>query len=190
MGLTEIPLASIDVAPWNYRKEEPFLQGQLERNLRRNGQVENLIVREKPGGRYEAVNGNHRLPAMAAAGMEIAVCVNLGKVSDEEAKRVSVETNETRFRPDQVRLAEVVAEAAGEFGTEDLSGTMPFTVEEIGDYASLLEFDWTQFGDAWGESLATSVSVTREVYEELVEFALEKNLRKASGALELLAGGE
>ena len=52
----------LDPAPWNYKGDDEEKAAKLLAQIERNGQLENIIVREMPKGRLEVVNGNHRLP--------------------------------------------------------------------------------------------------------------------------------
>lgn len=122
-----IPLAQLVPAPWNYKTDNPFLLAKLKANLKRNGQVENLLVRELGNGLYEVVNGNHRYHAMLALGEEEAVCYNFGSISDAQAQRVAIETNETRFVSDDMRLEGLLRGLSEEFEGTDLKSTMPFS---------------------------------------------------------------
>lgn len=142
-----LPLDQIQIAPWNYKTDDPGMQSKLEGNLKRNGQIENLIVREieGSGGMFECVNGNHRLKAMRSLGIPSAICYNLGAVSELQAKRIALETNETKFGADNIRLAEIVSELVKEVDLESLNETLPFTDEEIQNFGTLLGFDWSQF---------------------------------------------
>jgi ParB-like chromosome segregation protein Spo0J len=137
-----IPVDKIKYAEWNYKEQNSFTIGKLKANLKRNGQIENLIVREiglTPDGamEYECVNGNHRLQALIAIGCEVAACYNLGTISEIEAKRIAVETNETRFKTNEQRLGEILDRAEKEYGLEELLETMPYDEEEVNMYIDL-----------------------------------------------------
>lgn len=140
-----IPLNKLVSAKWNYKKDEPQKLEKLINNLKRNGQVENLIVRLLDTGFYEVVNGNHRLEAFKKLHLEKAICYDLGKVSTQEAKRLAIETNETKFEVDQIKLAENIVDIAGEFTLEDFSQTSPYSVTDLENFAKLTDFNWDQF---------------------------------------------
>lgn len=180
MGLSRIALELLDPADWNYRDEDPFMGSRLEANLARNGQVENLIVRQV-GERWEVCNGNHRLEALRKIGAGEAICWDLGPVSREEAMRVSIETNETRFRPDQLRLAGVIRDVQAEFSEEDLAATMPYSPEEIREYAGLFDFSFSFDRD--DDDGQTSISLDRDTFRALVSRARRKGFKTASEAL-------
>ena len=141
----EVPLSKIDKAPWNYKEDDPRLMRKLVSNFRRNGQLETVILREMPKGRYEMVNGNHRLDAMREIGDETVVGYNLGKVSEATARRVAVETNETKFASNDALLSKVINEILGEYDADELVGTLPYTAAELDDLRKLHEFSLDNF---------------------------------------------
>jgi len=148
MGLKrfkEIPLKQLDKAPWNYKTDNDELKEKLKENLRRNGQVENIVVREMKGGRYEIVNGNHRFDALEELSFEKVICYNLGEVSDKAARRLAIELNETRFETDRIKLAVTIKDIADEFDLSDISLTTPYELEELEAMVDLLDFDFDKF---------------------------------------------
>jgi len=111
--------------------------------------VESIQVRELLEG-FEVVNGNHRLDAMNVLGYESAMCYNHGMISDSEAKRIALETNETRFDTDGTKMSELIAEISKDFTIEDLTETLPFTSEEIDAHIKLLDYKFDDI-DTTGE---------------------------------------
>lgn len=138
-GYVSIPLSKIVHAKWNYKLNDDKLQSKLVENIRNNGQIENLLVRELPYGTYEAVNGNHRLMALNTLNYKEAFVYNLGKISEEQAKRIAIETNETRFESDPNLLANLVQEISLNF--EDFSETSPFSPEQMESFSDILDTD-------------------------------------------------
>jgi len=144
---------SLTKAIWNYKQDDAELLGKLIENIKRNGQIENIIVRELPTGFFEVVNGNHRYDALKAMGVEEIMVYNLGaNVSEPEAKRIAVETNETRFKTDNLELAKIVNELAGQFSLENLAETMPFSEDELVNYVKMTEFDWDALEEKQNDS--------------------------------------
>lgn len=137
-----LPVEKLRKAPWNYKKEDEFIQGQLTGGIKRNGQIENIIVREMKDGMYEVVNGNHRLDSVQSAGRKKIIAYNKGKISDAEAIRIATSTNETRFPSDQIKLADLMKTLMDTFTPEDLTKDMPWTEEQIVNFAQLTEFNW------------------------------------------------
>jgi len=158
VGWVDVPLSKLLLAPWNYKTEDDELAGKLREGLSRNGQIETLLIRELESGQFEVVNGNHRLPVMEDLGLETAHCFNLGTISDDQAVRLAVELNETRFASDPLTLAVRLSELDLSFGREDLLSTLPFTDFQLDGYLAMLgEVQWsnpiTKDGDGGGSGL-------------------------------------
>jgi hypothetical protein len=141
----EIKITNLVKADWNYKKDDEHKKEKLKENIKRNGQIENIIIRPLDTGFYEVVNGNHRFEALKELGMETAICYDLGNISQRAAMRIAIETNETKFDTDQVSLAELIKEIVEEFPIDELELTMPYSDQDLENYIKLTEFDWSQF---------------------------------------------
>lgn len=142
-----LPMEKLAKAPWNYKMDDPVLLEKLMENIKRNGQIENILVRELDTGFFEVVNGNHRIDALKKLEMKEVVCFNLGPITERQASRIAIETNETRFQTNNASLAGLIKEIADEVDLGDLSTTLPFTESEMGEMIQSLDFDWNSFGD-------------------------------------------
>ena len=141
----KISINQLVKAEWNYKIEDEELSEKLLNNIKTHGQVENIIVRKLPTGFFEVVNGNHRYEAMKKLGAEEVFCYDLGQISDSIAKRIAIETNETKFKSDQLKLAELIIDITKDFKMEDLTVTMPYSEIEIEAFQKLPTFDFSQF---------------------------------------------
>lgn len=177
MGFIEIPIDKLVKADWNYKTEDPEKQEKLKENIKRNGQIENIIIRELETGFYEVVNGNHRLSVLKALNIEKAHSYNLGKISQAQAIRIAIETNETKFDTDSIALAERVKELTEEFDLKDLVNTLPYSEIEIDNFSKLTDFDWEQYetddlSDTFSDTefnKTINVKVTGETYKRWLE---------------------
>lgn len=140
-GWKELSLEVLTPAQWNYKEDDEATMKKLVANIKKNQQIENIIVRpiDDSCEVYEVVNGNHRLEAMRTLGIKTATCFDLGIVSEAHAKRVAVETNETRFPINPVRLSEIVASLTQESGVDELLESMPFSKEQTEGMALLAD---------------------------------------------------
>lgn len=136
-----LPAAKLMTAPWNYKEDDADMEAKLRENLKTNGLVMNLIVREMGKGKFEVVNGNHRLKVMNDLGIEEAMCFNLGKVSEEAAIRVAIETNETSFETNTLKLSDLMRRISEKFDLRELISTMPYQEEHIQSMLKVEKFD-------------------------------------------------
>lgn len=128
-GFCSISIGKLVKAGWNYKVDNRELSEKLENNIKRNGQIENVIIRELDTGFFEVVNGNHRLDVLNRLGFDEVYCYNLGNISESQAKRIAIETNETKFTGKIDELAAIMKELSIEF--DDIDLTMPFSQEEM-----------------------------------------------------------
>jgi ParB-like chromosome segregation protein Spo0J len=149
-GFITLPIEKLVAAQWNYKTDDEEKENKLLANIKRNGQLENIIVRELETGFFEVVNGNHRLTVFEKLEYPSVHCFNLGKISVAAAERIAVETNETRFPTDSVKLASVLREIIDEFGLKNAEETLPFNEAELNAFNKLLDFDPEQFSGSEG----------------------------------------
>ena len=127
VGWVRLPVSCFIKAVWNYKIDDEDKAEKLTANIKRNGQVQNIIVRNMGNGKFEIANGNHRLDSFLKLKYKDAVCYNLGKVTQAAAERVAIETNEQSFDPDPVKLGQVIEHIMEEFDKDDLLATMPYS---------------------------------------------------------------
>lgn len=141
-----LPVQDLVKASWNYKTDDPALLEKLKANIKRNGQVENIIVRKLATGFYEVVNGNHRLDAITSLAIPEVVVFDLGIVSDAQARRIAVETNETKFETDHQKLAVVLGEILDDFpDMEEALSSLPYSPEDIENFNKILCFNWDEY---------------------------------------------
>jgi len=137
-GYVILPLSKLAKAPWNYKYNDAVLMQKLKENIKENGQIENMIVRELSPDVFEVVNGNHRLDILLDLKIKEAHCFNLGKISDNKAQRIAIETNETKFPVDSLKLSDILKNLIKEYSIEELAITMPYSATEL---ESLMKVD-------------------------------------------------
>tara|TARA_Y100000401_G_scaffold23676_1_gene16189 strand:+ start:1849 stop:2505 length:657 start_codon:yes stop_codon:yes gene_type:complete len=177
LGYLELPTDKLIKANWNYKTENAEKQEKLKQNIKKNGQIENIIVRELETGFFEVVNGNHRLTVLNDLNIKKVFCYNLGKINKTNAIRIAIETNETKFESDNIELAQRVKELTEEFKIEELVKTLPYTEVEIDNFSKLTDFDWEQYesedlSDTFSDTeynKTINVKVTGETYKRWLE---------------------
>lgn len=151
-----ILLSKLVYASWNYKGDDDGLMSRLKVNITNNGDIENLVVRPLGKGKYEVVNGNHRLKAYLDLGMKDALCYDIGEVSDAKAKRVAIELNETKFPNDHKKLTAMLKELEEEYGFDSLKMSAPLDEEALAAALESLneEEDWEKIDIGDGEKQA------------------------------------
>ena len=140
-GWVELPVRLLRKAPWNYKSDNPKLIEKLTNNIKRNGFILNVVVREVDQGFYELVDGNHRLDVLNAAGIKTVKAYNLGPISENSAKRISVELSSTEFTLDYDKYLAVLSDIVSEVDVSDLLSTVPLSSNEIDILKSLSTMD-------------------------------------------------
>jgi uncharacterized ParB-like nuclease family protein len=142
--VTLIPISRLSKASWNYKTNNMTLSRKLTENIKRNGILQPSIVYQVKDD-YVVLDGNHRLDSYQQLGIEKVPCVNLGKISDNDAKRISIEINETKFESDFLKLSNLIKDIKVDYNFIELEVTMPFSVEELQNMEKSLDMDWDKF---------------------------------------------
>lgn len=158
-------------SPFNYKDNDEEMSRKLVANIRKNGQLETILVRRLPTGSFEICNGNHRYDAMCELGMDEVMVCNIGTISDTQAKRIAIELNETGFPNDILRLSANLIEVSKEFG-EECMDTLPYDEKEMekllsaGSWSSLKESKKENDGDF----VMVKIPMTFEQHEAWLHF--------------------
>lgn len=146
-SLVLVKTSLLDFADWNYKEDDPNMQDSLDENIKKLGQIENVHIREKEGGRFEVLNGNHRLKTFKKNGVSYALAYNHGNISLKEAVERALMTNETKFKADTLKLADLVVLSLDDESPEDLAKRFPFSAQQIIEFKEASEFDWNKFNE-------------------------------------------
>jgi len=137
-GWQIVDVARIVPATSNYKLVSDATTKALHENMKRHaaqgrgtGQLINVIVRETRNGQLMIVNGNHRLREFREQGITKALVFNVGTVTDNEATRIAIETNETKFEPDFMLLNMRLGEVGAAVGEDELKKTTTFSMRDI-----------------------------------------------------------
>jgi len=191
----EIEVSKLMKAPWNYKRDDD--EEEIEKrkqallnNFKENGQLENLIVRKMDGGKYEVVNGNHRLDVVNQLKFDSVICYDLGKVSEARARFIAAQTNETKFPRDEVKFSQLLNYITKEIPLDDVLKNMPMSKEEMDDILKLQDFSFDKYQEENeeakkeqnSEKKLLSFTLTHEVadmvYQQLLRFMGKLNCTK------------
>ena len=139
-----IERVSIDlVHPNNYNPKAENTKEYYDvlESLKQNGLMSFIFVREVDGeDGFEIVDGEHRYLAAKELGYPEIYVYNLGKISEEEAKALTL-WFEVQVPFDNVELAPIVVELS------KLNIKLPYTEEQVEKFAELQKFDFDDLGE-------------------------------------------
>lgn len=119
----------------------PELQKEFDRivaSVKYHGQGDPIKVRELDDGSYEIMDGFHRFEALKKLGYKKVEIKNFGKLSREEAIKVTLSMEETGIEIDGIAKALLVKELSQL--NVSLEG-LPYTLEEIEAQVQLLDMN-------------------------------------------------
>lgn len=138
---TKIEKVAIDdVEPNDYNpkeKDTPEYRNVVE-SIRVNGLKQPIFVREVDGNdKYVIVDGEQRYTAAKELGYGEIYVYNLGKISEAEAKSLTI-WFEVQVPFMEIELAPLVVEL------NELNFTLPYTDRQIEDFENLVKFDFNE----------------------------------------------
>lgn len=137
----QAPTNKLRPNPWNPNHMDDFMFGKVEASINKLGMSAPIIVRDM-GDYYEVIDGEHRWRAAQQLNLKTVPIWNLGDISDEKAKQLTIVLNETRGQADRERLGELLRDLVTSEVTSDLLAVLPY---ERADFEALLnvpDFDW------------------------------------------------
>lgn len=155
---TELVVKTALIHPndYNYNKMTPAAFNKLVEIIREFGFTAPIIVRNgdvvKKGKKdtvqhYRVIDGEHRWRAAIELHMPEVRVINLGDVSDERAKQLTIILNEMGGSPDQVRLAELMREINETVDFNALAKVMPYSQKELSALIDTIDFSFASLSD-------------------------------------------
>lgn len=115
--------------PWNTNIMTPENEAKLEASLDRFGLFRPVVVRELEDGALQILGGEHRWEISKKKGMKVGI-MNLGKISDKEAKEISLADNVRYGVDDTLAFSEFLKEMGD---TADLQSFLPYTETDFAE---------------------------------------------------------
>ena len=113
---------------WNVNVMSPDNEAKLEESLKRFGMFKPAVVRELDDGTLQIIGGEHRVDVAKRLGIKEVPIVNLGKITDEKAKEISLVDNGRYGTDDTLRLAELL-EGLGD--ASEIASFMPYSESDL-----------------------------------------------------------
>ena len=138
----QIPPTELARNPWNPNQVSPENQEKIKKSLQQLGMFKPVVVRELEDGTLEILAGEHRNDAAIDLGWPTVDAMNLGRIDDETAKKVSLIDNRQFGDDDDASLAEILSELdLDEFADimrlEDVEIELVTSLKSTGDLDSL-----------------------------------------------------
>jgi hypothetical protein len=169
--IIEVPYKLLVPAPWNYKPEAPRdLMERLAASIKRDRSAGVLAVRERPHGRYEVMDGNHRLEVLGPGWLnwDLVRVENFGAISHAEAILIAHRRNHQWVEPDYTQLSRLFSQKVlKDLPVDDVLGIIPETAKQFEGLLALGRFDWSSLPDGdsarRGENYIFSVAATAEL---------------------------
>lgn len=127
---------------WNPNRVAPENLDKIEKSLGELESFKPVVVRELEDGELEIVDGEHRTEVYKRRG-ELAPVINLGKISDEHAKKITLAANAQYGENDTVALHDMLSTLGS---MSDLATILPESSESLEEIANLstssADIDW------------------------------------------------
>lgn len=189
--IIKVPIDKVEPNDYNPKEKNTKEYKNVVESIRRNGLKQPIFVREVDNNeKYVVVDGEQRLTAANELGYTEIYVYNLGKISEEEAKALTI-WFEVQVPFSEVELAPIVVEL------NKLDITLPYTDEEIVTFEKMTQFDFDtayneegpQTDELDDEMKTLNIKMTPEQFETVdgaMKYIMEQEDVSAGRALELL----
>lgn len=143
MNTLEVDPRTLVPNPWNSNRVSEDNMAKLKRSLTDLGFAGAVVVRELDNGELQILSGAHRTQAAIELGFKTVPVVNVGDISDEQAKKIGLVTNHRFGNDDVIQLAKIIEEI-GE-SSDDLVNFMPVSTADIDAVLNMVDIDLENF---------------------------------------------
>lgn len=137
-----LPVSKLVPNPWNPNRLDNDKRKKLRDEIRRNGFMAPVLARPL-GGRFQIVDGEHRLGIAKELGMAEVPCV-IVDLDDTAAKIKTLQMNGFRGDNDPVLLAGLLAELEKEMSPEKLARLVPWSSSDLEQMIGMVSDPATQ----------------------------------------------
>lgn len=112
-NVLRVPIGDVAEAAWNPKPDgTPAERAKLAASIKRDRSAGVLAVRRIAGGRFEVIDGNHRLQALRDIGVTDVDVEDFGAIGKNEAILISARRNHQWYEPDETTFADMIADFA------------------------------------------------------------------------------
>lgn len=136
------PKESIDKSAENKEYYE-----EIKTEIEKKGLFEAITVREFNEG-YEILDGFHRWTACKELGYTQIRVNNLGEVTDELARAITLIKEQKKVPISELKVAEIVGWFRDQdMEEDDVKDLLGYSDDEFEEYSKLFDFDWEKYDD-------------------------------------------
>lgn len=136
---------TIEPSPWNANVVSHENEEKLRASIERHGMFKPILIRElnsaklsmPPQQRYECIGGWHRCEQAVELGYTEVPCINLGQISDEKAKEISLADNARYGIDDTLKLSDLLSD----LDAASLELVLPWSHRDIAAITASLSVD-------------------------------------------------
>lgn len=166
--LQHLPPALLTPNPWNSNRVGPEMEQRLRASISRLF-YKPIIVRETSEGELQILGGEHRWRIACDMGLETVPVVNLGRISDKEAKIIGLADN-GQYGTDDARL---LANILKDIGQEEVQELLPYSENDLAGMFAAAEVDLDSLGfddPTDDETLLAAAAPRASITHELMRF--------------------
>lgn len=126
-----IPIDRIRPNPWNPNVMDAEMMEKEKASITEYGMIVPILVRQVGVNIWEIIDGEHRYETCKLLGHKEILCVDLGLMSDQKAKKLTIIANDLRGQSDPNKLNQLVEDLAKNESIEDLAKLLPQSQAEL-----------------------------------------------------------
>ena len=120
--------------PWNPNRMDEATRAKIVTSMRTEGFTQPLVVRPNPTGAtpWQIIDGEHRWRVAGEIFSKPSLTyIDVGPISDTQAKTLTARMNALRGEFDAIALARMVSEINDDIGLEAAESLLPWTTERL-----------------------------------------------------------
>ncbi len=141
--IENLSIDQIKIPSWTGNIEDLMFNEKLCNSIKKNGQLENVIVREIKRG-FELIDGRQRIRALKKLNISQVICINIGNINEEEAKLIYLQSKIV-YKTDSIAIAKLLISLKNSINIRDIAKVTGLTAREIQTYQKLFDFAFDKY---------------------------------------------
>lgn len=145
--IEHLPPEALSPNPWNSNQVGPEMEKRLRASIGKFGIYKPIVCRAMDDGTLQILGGEHRWRIACNMGLETVPVVNLGAMSERQAKTLGLADNGQYGEDDGLKLAAILRD----IGQEEIELLLPYTEADLAGMFAATEVDLDSLGFDDGE---------------------------------------